>query len=414
MSRFKRRLGVIAGIAAPLIALTGCAPAASQEAAPGSGNQTWEQIVAAAEGQTVNWYMWGGDERLNSYINEYVAGEAAEFGITINQVKITDTVDAVNKVLGEKQSGKTTGGSVDLVWVNGENFATGKQADIWLCGWAKSLPNAEYVDWESDAVKNDFGTPVDDCEAPWNQSMSVVVFNSEKASSEDFSSVGSLVEWAGANPGLFAYAAPPDFNGSMAVRRMFYDAAGGYDKLLGEFDQDTYDRVAPAAWAMLNDLEPDLWRGGQTYPQSVDEVQSLFATGEIAAYLSYDAGGVGSLVEDGVFPESTRQAVFADGMIGNTNYVAIPANAANSAAAQVVANILQDPEAQLIKADPSVLGYYPAILIDQTPVAAEYAALPSPESVLPFALQQTNANPELTAAWLAAIEKGWIENVLQK
>ncbi|HEV8013699.1 MAG TPA: hypothetical protein VGP34_06455, partial [Pontimonas sp.] len=66
------------------------------------------------------------------------------------------------------------------------------------------------------------------------------------------------------------------------------------------------------------------------------------------------------------------------------------------------------------KADPSVLGYYPAIDMSRTELSAEYEALPVPASVLPFTQQKKNANPELIAAWLEAIEKGWIANVLQQ
>ena len=421
MLRMRRNLAVVAGLSASLLALGACSTTAEAPEADSTGDSApventatyWEGVLTEAQGQTVEWFMWGGDDRLNAYINEYVAEEAAKYGVTLNQVN-ADASDVVNKILGEKQAGNVDDGSVDLVWINGENFATGKQADLWLCGWAQSLPNAEFVDWESDAIKFDFGTPVDDCEAPWNQAMSVITFDSSKVSSEDFSSVSAMVEWINANPGQFTYAAPPDFNGSMTVRRLFYEAVGGYDRLLGEFDQATYDELAPQAWEFLNGIEENLWRGGATYPQAIDEVEKLYASGEISAYISYNAGRSGLLVADGVYPESTRSTTFGDGMIGNTNYVAIPLNSPASAGAQVVANILQSPEAQLRKADPSVLGYYPAIEMGRTEFLAEYEALPVPESVLPFTQQKKNANPELNAAWLGAIEKGWIANVLQK
>jgi putative spermidine/putrescine transport system substrate-binding protein len=417
----RRNLAVIAGLSVSLLALGACSTTAeapevesTEEAAPvDSADSYWDSVLAEADGQTVDWFMWGGDDRLNAYINEYVAVEAAKYGVTLNQVQ-ADASDVVNKVLGEKQAGNLDDGSVDLVWINGENFATGKQADLWFCDWAQSLPNAEFVDWESDAIKFDFGTPVDDCEAPWNQAMSVITYNSALASAEDFATVDAMVAWMSENPGQFTYPAPPDFTGSMQVRRLFYHAVGGYDRLLGEFDQATYDELAPQAWEFLNGIEANLWRGGATYPQSQDEIEKLFASGEVAAYISYNAGRAGLLVADGVFPETTSQTTFEDGMIGNTNYVAIPFNSPDKAGAQVVANILQSPEAQLRKADPSVLGYYPAIDMSRTELSAEYDALPVPASVLPFTQQKKNANPELIAAWLEAIEKGWIANVLQQ
>ena len=72
--------------------------------------------------------MWGGGARINTYVNEYLGAEAKKYGVTLNQVKLNATVDAVNKVLGEKQAGNSTKGAVDMIWINGENFATGRQA----------------------------------------------------------------------------------------------------------------------------------------------------------------------------------------------------------------------------------------------------------------------------------------------
>ena len=52
----------------------------------------------------------------------------------MNQVRVADTADAVNKVLGQKQAGRTDGGAVDAIWINGENFATGRQAGLVWAG----------------------------------------------------------------------------------------------------------------------------------------------------------------------------------------------------------------------------------------------------------------------------------------
>jgi ABC-type uncharacterized transport system YnjBCD substrate-binding protein len=48
----------------------------------------------------------------------------------------------VNKVLGEKEAGRDADGSVDLVWVNGENFRTMRQGDLLYGSWAQFLPNS--------------------------------------------------------------------------------------------------------------------------------------------------------------------------------------------------------------------------------------------------------------------------------
>jgi len=373
----------------------------------------WKKILSEAKGQTVNWYMWGGGAKINTYVNDYIGAEAKKLGVTLNQVKLNATPEAVNKVLGEKQAGKNTGGAVDMIWINGENFATGVQADIWHCNWATKLPNARYVDWTSSSVNSDFGLPVNGCEAPWATASSGLVYDSKVVPKSAVATLAGFVTWAKANPGKFTYPAPPDFNGSMTVRRLFYHANGGYSDFLGAYNATTFTPAMAKASKFLNDLKPALWRKGETYPANIGDLEKLYANGEISAYFNYGALASFANVQTGLFPASTRVAAFKEGMIGNISYVAIPYNSPNKAGAQVIANIMQSPEAQLKMQVDGVIGS-PAIVMSRTPLASKYRALPiHPSSTSPATLAK-NANPELTAAWLKAIDAGWIKDVQQK
>ena len=395
-------------------ALTACGsnpPSADIASAPSTG--TFTDVLAQAKGQTVNWYMYGGDDTINGFVNGYVATKLKALGVTLNQVKITDTVTAVDKVLAEKQAGKKDG-SVDAIWINGENFATGKQADAWFCGYDKKLSNAKYVDFTNPAVANDFGLPTAGCESVWQQANSALVYDNTKLTAGDVKSVASLFAWAKSHPGQFTYPAPPDFTGSMAVRTFLYDTIGGPDSLAGPFDQNKYDAAAGKLWTRLNDLAPSLYKKGATYPASQPDLEKLFANGEIAAFLTYGPGAVGDQVKKGIYPRSTREAILDVGNISNYNFLAIPANSPHKAAAQVLQNVLLDPETQLKFYQ--VSGTFPAI--DLTKVSAElrarFAAVSTSPSVLTLAELSKNALPELTSTYVTTVEKGWKTNVLQK
>ncbi len=131
---------------------------------------TWDQIVDTARGGTVNLFMWGGADNINRYVSETIGDRLkAEYGITLNRVALTDTVEAVNIVLGEKEAGVTDKGAVDLIWINGENFRTMKEAGLAYCGYTDLLPNNGLVNWDNPAIANDFGVPVDGCEVPWSK-----------------------------------------------------------------------------------------------------------------------------------------------------------------------------------------------------------------------------------------------------
>jgi putative spermidine/putrescine transport system substrate-binding protein len=396
--------------------LTACATSAPTGGGASPDPTDWASVLDTAKGQTLDWYMYTGDEAINGVVEGYVAPRLLqEFGVTLNVVGVADTADAVNKVLAERQAGRAGSGTVDAIWINGENFATGQQADLWACGYPEVLPNAQYVDLTAPVVATDFGVPVDGCEAAWQQANSALVYDSARLTPADVISLTALEDWARANPGQFTYPAPPDFTGSMAVRTFLYDTAGDPAMLAGStYDAATFAPLADRLWARLDALEPALWRGGETYPTSQDAVEQLYATGEIAAYLTYGPGTVAAKVADGAFPATTRTAVPGVGNIANTSYLAIPADAADQAAALVLANLLQDPQTQLRFYAEG--GIYPVIDINRlaAPERAEFDAVVLGQSVLSLDELTARALPELDTGYATAVEDGWTAAVLQR
>ena len=230
-------------------------------------SMSWDQIVEEARGQKLYWYMWGGSDLINRFVNGYVAERLErEYEVTLEMVPVTDATTFVNKVLGEKQAGRDSGGSVDVMWVNGENFRTMREADLLFGPYSDRLPNMQYVDATDSSIANDFGYPVEGFESPYGSAQVVMVYDSARVP-EPPRTVEDLLDWIRANPGKFTYPAIPDFTGSVFVRHLFYHVAGGYEELLGPFDRELFDAVAPKLWALLNDLEPYLWRQGNTYPE---------------------------------------------------------------------------------------------------------------------------------------------------
>ena len=374
---------------------------------------SWEQIEEQARGGEVTFFLWGGSDAINRYVSGYIGGILRErYDITLRRVGISDTAAAVNIVLGEKQAGVREGGAVDLIWINGENFRTMKQAGLVFCGYQEKLPNNRLVNWDNPSIANDFGVPVAGCSTPWSKVQFAFAYDQARLSDPP-RSMAALLDWIKANPGQFTYPAPPDFNGSVFVRHVFYHVAGGPDQLLGPFDQQKFDRVAEKTWALLKGLEPYLWRKGRTYPTSVQALEQLYANSEVALVFNYEPASVGVFIENGSFPPTSKGYGLSDGTIGNTNYTVIPFNSPNKAAALVVQNLLLSAEAQYEKARPEIWGAQPVIETDRTApqMQAKFAALKQHPAVVPAAELARNALPELQASWIAAIEKGWLANV---
>ncbi len=410
-----RSLGLVLLLVAATLSATGSAEDMQEPFSERYSQMGWAEIVAEAEGQRVAFHMWGGADFINAYITDFVAPAVADrYGITLELVPVTDASVFVSRVIGEQQAGRTSGGAVDLMWINGENFRTLRQADLLFGPFAEQLPNRAFVDGTAPSIQNDFGFPVDGYESPYGSAQFVMIYDSAVVP-EPPATIPELYAWIRENPGRFAYPASPDFTGSAFIRHLFYHAAGGYELLLGPFAEAQFNAVAPSAWDAMNDLEPFLWRQGRTYPESQTQLNSLYANGEVDFAMSYNPVEAATLVEQQRFPESTRTFVFDTGTIGNTHFVAIPFNSSAQAAAMVVANFLLSPEAQYQKARPDVWGDMTVLDLQRVPAEwqARFATLPQPPAVLSTTQLAERRIPELTAGWLAAIEGGWLDNVLE-
>ncbi len=376
--------------------------------------QTWDEIVAKAKGQTVDWFMYGGSPSANGYVNGVVAPRVKElYDVTLRQVPITDISEVVGKLLVEKQAGKTDG-EADLLWINGENFRTGKRNGLLYGPFADVLPNQTLVNWERASVQNDFGEPVEGLESPYGSAQVVFAYDTARFDAPP-ATISDLLTWIKANPGRFSYPAPPDFTGSVFIRHVFYHVAGDAAIWQGEFDEAAFEDAAAKTYAVLQKLAPYLWRKGETYPESPVRLAQLFADGEVDFAINYNPSDASKKIHDGLYPDTVRTFVFEEGTIANTHFVAIPFNASDKEGAMVVANFLLSPEAQYAKADPGVWGDLPAI--DPTRLSAEwqqkFADLPRGIATLPDNVLQQHQLPEPPSEILIRLEKGWEEHVLK-
>ncbi len=189
--------------------------------------------------------MYGGDQQGNAYVDDVLTPATAKLGVTLRRVPGADAKDAMTRILAERRAGSDDG-AVDLVWVNGDNLATGKQADAWRCGWSPQLPDMKFVAPDDALATQDFGTDVSGCEAPWHKAQFTLVYDSARVDTPPTSMAGVL-QWAQGHPGRFTYPAPPDFTGSVFLREVFYSTAGGYAKIPSQFDRGGYDELTPSA-----------------------------------------------------------------------------------------------------------------------------------------------------------------------
>ncbi|KXG73869.1 ABC transporter substrate-binding protein [Thermotalea metallivorans] len=374
--------------------------------------EDWNSILEKAKGTTVNFYGWGGSQKVNEWIDNYVSRKLKEeYDIILNRVPM-DIDDILNKLLGEKQLNSKEG-TIDIVWINGENFFTAKRNGLLFGPFVDDLPNyKKYVDTESIEIKYDFGFPVEGYEAPYGKAQLVLI--GDQAQIVQFPrNHEELFEMVKNNPGKFTYPAPPDFTGSAFVRNIIYDIVGYKQFMNMEADKQKVAEVIKPAMDYLKKIKPYLWQEGKTYPATVAQLDNMYADHEVFMTISYNPNHVASKIGTGEFPTTSQAFIFEKGTIGNTHFLAIPYNATNKEGALVAINFLLSPKAQASKYDPKNWGDLP--VLDNGKFSDEEKKLfhdvKLGEGVLPQDILLAHRLPEIPAHLIPIIEEIWQENI---
>ena len=106
--------------------LSQAAEGSSVAAESSSESGDFAALVEAAKGKELTFYMWGGDDKLNNWIDGYYANRLKEkYDIDLRRVPM-NIEDVLSQLSGEYAAGIKEG-DVDMIWINGENFKTAKE-----------------------------------------------------------------------------------------------------------------------------------------------------------------------------------------------------------------------------------------------------------------------------------------------
>lgn len=397
-----------------------------------AGNLSWDDVLerAAEEGEVV-WAHWGGSENLNTWIDTVVAPELASLGVTLRTSRLTNTRDAVDLVLAEAAADRGVGeGSIDAIWINGENFFTLSSQGLNFGSFADLVPNAQYIHFDPNNPASgpnlfDFGYPTNKEEIPWSGDQYMCAIDTARLARADApANFEELEAWLRANPGRFTYVRPPQFNGNTFVQTVLYalnpdgTSFQPFQASADEISSEEFLRLATPAYEYLQRIEPfllggggaDGQRGSPIYPEDQNALEALFVNGEIDMACRFGLYNTAVAVETGRFPESAENVIFPEsGMIKNKNFIGVPVNAPNPAAAMVLANLLASPENQLSKlgAIGYVMGIDPDLLSPEQQAQIDEIA----PSLMGITYDELGAAtvPDTNASLVGIIEGTWIE-----
>ncbi|MDS1137423.1 ABC transporter substrate-binding protein [Nitratireductor indicus] len=328
----------------------------------------WDAVVEKARGETVYFNAWGGSQNINAYV-EWAGEKLKErYGVMLRHVKLDDTANAVASVVAEKAAGRNEGGTIDLIWINGENFAAMKRQGLLMTpGWAEKLPNFAYADVENKpTIRTDFTIPVEGLESPWGMAKLVFFYDSARTQAAALpKDADGLLDWARQNPGRFSYPQPPDFIGSSFLKQVLAEKIADPTLLQKPVEEADFEEVTKPLFAYLDELNPLMWRSGRAFPQNYPAMKQLLADSEVDIIFAFNPAEASSAIANGELPGTVRSFTFPGGTLANTHFLTIPYNAPAKAGALVTANFLLSPEAQARKEDPAIWGDPTVLALDK-------------------------------------------------
>jgi len=182
---------------------------------------------------------------------------------------------------------------------------------------------------------------------PYRGSEVVLLFNASKVKTAPTTYV-ELMAWAKANPGRFTYSRPDvGDSGAAFLARSLWEATGKKPEL---FTKDNYtpEYAAPMLdklWALLNQLGPNLYDGGQYAGGNTPAIQ-LLASGAIDMTVAWSDQALQAMTQ-GVVPATTAVAQLQDlSFQGGYAYLVIPAVAAHKEMSLKLADYVLSPGVQ--------------------------------------------------------------------
>lgn len=373
----------------------------------------YETILQESKGKKVNFYAWGGDSKINSFIDKTLAEELKKkYDITLNHIP-QDIDQTLNQLISAKEAGRKSS-SIDLVWINGENFLIAKENNLLSGPLIDKVPNyKQYLDPNDLENTVDFGNPTEGFIVPYGRAQLVFIGDTTRDGPMPYDKE-SFKEFVMKNPGKVTYPVVNDFTGGAFVRNLITETCGEIDFSEIPTDKEALKKRLEPLVDYLKDIKPYLWREGKTYPSTLAQLDSMYQGGEVILMMSYTPYLYVDKVATGAYSKDSKSFIFSSGSIGNTHYLGIPQTSANKEAALVVINYLLSPEVQALKYQPEIWGDLP--VVDTEKLTTEEKALFKPLNIKGATKEELEENRrvEIPSRLIPLVEEIWKEEILSE
>lgn len=325
-------------------------------------DRDWSLVIESGEDSTVRLYVTKQDEKLRTWLNDYLQPKIlTDYKLTL-ELKIVDFQDLL-AILETERNEAIVPGEVDLMLLWGDEFEILKSKGLLYEDIATKIPNNN--DWLN-AFDQDIsmvqGTAIDGYALPFGRNQMVMVYD------EDILEIyprdtEELLRFLKENPSRFTYANPVnDETGAAFVRSIIYDLVSEdhmkllYDETLTEADVESI--IMPGI-NYLKLLDGYVYKENGRYISRQSDVDVLFQTGQVYFSMTKDFAYIDEAIDKDVYPYGAVSFVLDGGSIGSSNYLALPENGFNKSGALLLINEMMSQEVQVHKYLPSNFGDLP-------------------------------------------------------
>ncbi|GFN24241.1 extracellular solute-binding protein [Thermanaeromonas sp. C210] len=295
-----------------------------------SGETDWAKIEEMAkESPEITFYTFTYKDIFTEIASEF----ESKYGIKVNVV-LAEANPTYQKVLAEQNNPQ---GTIDAWFMQASQVDKAKSAQLLFGPIDMAIPNAQYL--EPTAKMYAEGTPIEGYALPLRLNQAVIAYDSAKVPDPP-KSFSELEKWVEENPQKFTYCDPNrGGSGQAFVNSVIYWLTGGADQYLGEYDEQKVESWG-TVWEWLNKIEPYV-----VYSSNNNDALDKLNRGEVFMAAAWEDMVI-TAMNEGQLPKTVKSILLEPGYIGGADYLAVPANAKNKAAALLWINFLLEPDIQ--------------------------------------------------------------------
>lgn len=307
-------------------------------------SEQWNRLLDSSEGTIVNLLYYSKEEAVIEWLeNDFTKDLSIKYGIDLRMQFMA--LNKIEELLLEAKNNDENH-DYDIIYISDDGFKVLKENDLLYPDVLKKLPNYyTNLNHESYSVNYDEGIPIEFMEVPVFKDQLVFIHN-EDIIYETPKTFDAFKDLAEETKGKITYPHPTTETGLAFILSAI---ASKVDvEALNEASDDKeeiYEIVKPGL-DYLEDLDAYLYNSGESYPETIAQMDELFLNGDLLFTMSMDFNKATEKISDETFMKASNTFVIDDGTTGFLHYFAVPALADNKAGALVVINDMISGETQ--------------------------------------------------------------------